>query len=58
MTFHGQEWWLMPVIPETQEEEIRRIGVQGQPRQKARPPSQINKLSMVVHTCSISYREV
>jgi hypothetical protein len=26
-------WWLTPVIPATQEAEIRRIEVQSQPRQ-------------------------
>jgi hypothetical protein len=27
-------WWLKPVIPATQDAEIRRIEVQGQPGQK------------------------
>jgi hypothetical protein len=37
---HAQEQWLTPVIPVTREAEIRRISVQGQARQKVRPPSQ------------------
>jgi hypothetical protein len=28
-----RHWWLTPVIPATQEAEIRRIVVQSQPRQ-------------------------
>jgi hypothetical protein len=37
----GQAWWLTPVIPATQEAEIRRIMVQSQPTQKISviPPS-------------------
>jgi hypothetical protein len=27
-------WWYIPVIPENQEVEIRRMAVQGQPQQK------------------------
>jgi hypothetical protein len=29
----SRAWWLMPIILATQEAEIRRIEVQGQPRQ-------------------------
>jgi hypothetical protein len=32
-TGSAQQWWLTPVIPATQEAEIRRITVQSQPRQ-------------------------
>jgi hypothetical protein len=32
-TVLGQAWYLMPVIPATQEAEIRRTVVQSQPRQ-------------------------
>jgi hypothetical protein len=39
--FPGQAHWLKPVILATQEAEIKRIKVQGQPRQKfMRTPSQ------------------
>jgi hypothetical protein len=30
----SQVWWLMPISPATEEAEIRRIKVQGQPRPK------------------------
>jgi hypothetical protein len=30
-----EEWWHIPEIPATQEIEINRIAVGGQPRQKA-----------------------
>jgi hypothetical protein len=50
----GRAQWLTPVIPATQEVEIRRIAVQGQSKQKVRdtpPPSQQKKLGRVVHPC-------
>jgi hypothetical protein len=31
--YTGLRWWLMPVIPDTWEAEIRRIVVSGQPGQ-------------------------
>jgi hypothetical protein len=36
----ARHWWVTPVIPATQEAEIRRIAVQSQPRQIVRPSSQ------------------
>jgi hypothetical protein len=30
-------WWLMPIIPATQEVEIMRIAIPGQPGPKVRP---------------------
>jgi hypothetical protein len=47
-----------PVIPVTQEVKIRRIQVQGQPRQKVSktpPPISANKAGMVVCTCHFRY---
>jgi hypothetical protein len=45
----------MPVIPATQEAEIGRITVKGQPGQKARNPFRQNNPDVVVHTCNSSY---
>jgi hypothetical protein len=48
----GQVQWLMPINLDTQEVEIRRITVQGQPRQKVHKiPPQQKTLDMVVHSC-------
>jgi hypothetical protein len=42
IVYLGQAWWLTPVIPDTQEAEIRRIIVQDQPRIKViETPSQL-----------------
>jgi hypothetical protein len=42
----------MPVIPATQEVEVGKIVVQGQPGQKVKETlSQINNLGMVVPAC-------
>jgi hypothetical protein len=53
--------WLTSVISPTQEAEIQRIRVQGQPRQKVSetPPNPIstNMLGVVVHTCHPSTQE-
>jgi hypothetical protein len=48
----------MPVIPVVWEAEIRRIAIQGQPRQKVGEPLLpilANKLGLVVHVCNPSY---
>jgi hypothetical protein len=46
----------MPVISVTQEAEIRRIEVQGQPGQKVSEfPISTNMTSMMVHTYNPSY---
>jgi hypothetical protein len=47
----GQAWWL----PATQEAEIQRTTVRGQPRQKSSENSiSTNKPSIMVHTCDPS----
>jgi hypothetical protein len=49
-------WQLMPVLPATQEAEIRRMKVLGQPRQKvSKHPISIKNLGIVVHTYYTSY---
>jgi hypothetical protein len=46
----------LPVIPATQEEEIRRLTVAGQPRQKVyKIPMSTNKIGVVGHACNPSY---
>jgi hypothetical protein len=34
LRIHKIGWWLRPVIPATQEAQLRRMAVQSQPRQK------------------------
>jgi hypothetical protein len=47
---------LVPVIPATQEAEIRRITVQGQPGEKGQKDViSISKPSMEAHACDPSY---
>jgi hypothetical protein len=49
-------WWLMPIIVAIRDPDIRKIAVQGQPRQKVlQTLSQQKKLGMVAHTCHSSY---
>jgi hypothetical protein len=47
--------WFMPIIPATQETEIERILVQGQPRQKVLKTLSINKVGVVACACDPSY---
>jgi hypothetical protein len=53
--------WLIPVVSTTQEAEIRRIEVWGQPRPKKKKklvrshPISTNNPGMVVHICNLSY---
>jgi hypothetical protein len=56
---NDQAWWLKLVILATWEVEIRRIGVQGQPRQKVceTPPSQPVTGPGEVHLSSELHRE-
>jgi hypothetical protein len=50
----GQVQWLKPVILASQEAEIRRIKIRGQPRQKHE--TSLNQwLGTVVHTCYPGY---
>jgi hypothetical protein len=52
----GQAWLCTYVILATQEAEMGRITVQGQPRQKnKRDPLSINKSGMVAQICNPSY---
>jgi hypothetical protein len=53
----GQAQWLSLIIPATQEAEVKRIMVQGQPRQKLiKTPSQsISSAGMVARACGLSY---
>jgi hypothetical protein len=47
-------WWPVSIIPVTQKTEIKRIGLQSQPRpkKKVRPsPISTNELGMVVPVC-------
>jgi hypothetical protein len=54
----GQAQWLIPVIPATREAEIRRITVQGQPRQKvSNIVMSTNNLGTVACICNTSYTE-
>jgi hypothetical protein len=49
-------WWYTSIIPVTQEVEIRRVMVQGQPRRKVtKTLPATSKLGMVVHACDPSY---
>jgi hypothetical protein len=49
-------WWYTPVIPATQETEMRRTEVQGQPGQKFNEtPISKNKLGKIDHTYNSSY---
>jgi hypothetical protein len=49
-------WWKRTVIPTTQEAEIRRIMVQGQPEKNiSKTPISTNKPDTAAHICSISY---
>jgi hypothetical protein len=48
--------WHTPVIPAIQEEEVRRIPVQGKSRQRvSKTLSQQNKMIIVVHACPPRY---
>jgi hypothetical protein len=50
--------WLMPVIPVTQEAEVCRITVAGQPGQKlVRAISTNKKVGVVMYACHPSYME-
>jgi hypothetical protein len=44
-------WWLVPVISATQKAEIRRIVIEGQPRQKISLPH-LNKNNQWYHDTS------
>jgi hypothetical protein len=51
-----EAWWLTSIIPATWKEEIRRIAIQGWPRQKVNETLiSVYKLGMVVHACHSSY---
>jgi hypothetical protein len=48
-------WWCTPIIPFTEEVEIGRMRVQGQPRQKLADPISTSKAVLVLYNCSSSY---
>jgi hypothetical protein len=49
----GWEQWLMPVIPATQETEIKKPLVPGHPEKKISKTSiSTKKLGMMTHTCN------
>jgi hypothetical protein len=52
----GQVWRFSSIIPATPKEEIRKITVQSQPRQKvSEAPISTTKSGMMVKTCNPSY---
>jgi hypothetical protein len=50
-------WWLTSAIPSTQEADIGRMAVWGQPGQKVRHSISTNNPGVVVHSCDPSYME-
>jgi hypothetical protein len=49
-TYCRLAWWYMSIIPAMQEMEIRRIIIQGQPKQKgSEAPIAANKFDMAEH---------
>jgi hypothetical protein len=48
--------WYKPVIPATQEVEIGRIALRGQPRQKVKETSSEQISQVWWYTCGLSYK--